>query len=134
MVVSTDYANLSEELQKALADYSTAISEGLNDAYKELAEAGVAELQQGRPYHNRTGQYAKNFAVTQRKNAASETGSESYTIYNKKHYQITHLLEHGHLTRKGGRAAAFEHWKPTLEMLERETEGVIRGVIGKVSD
>ena len=129
MVVSVGYSELSAELQKQLESYNQDIVEGLNKAYKELADAGVAKLQSTHPYHDRTGKYSKGFAVTQRKNAATATGAESYTIHNKKHYQITHLLEHGHLTRNGSRAAAFEHWKPTLDELDREADVLIKNVI-----
>ena len=90
-------ARLSEELQKQLSEYSQDITKGLNEAFKDLAEQGVKELQQGKPYHNRTGQYAKNFAVTQRKTASTVQGAESYTIYNKKRYNCTsvqHLPVH----------------------------------------
>lgn len=129
MVVNIGYDQLSDEIQKTLTQYSQDITEGLNKAFKELAESGVKELSQGKPYHNRTGQYAKNFAVTQRKTGVSAAGAESYTIYNKKRYQITHLLEHGHLTRSGRRAAAFEHWKPALDNIDREAEKVVEKVV-----
>lgn len=129
MVVSVGFSELSAELQKQLESYNQDIVEGLNKAYKELADAGVAKLQSTHPYHDRTGKYSKGFAVTQRKNAVTATGAESYTIHNKKHYQITHLLEHGHLTRNGSRTAAFEHWKPTLDELDRKAETIVKNVI-----
>ncbi len=129
MVVSVGFSELSAELQKQLESYNQDIVEGLNKAYKELADAGVAKLQSTHPYHDRTGKYSKGFAVTQRKNAVTATGAESYTIHNKKHYQITHLLEHGHLTRNGGRTAAFEHWKPTLDELDHKAETIVKNVI-----
>jgi len=129
MVVSTTYDQLSAELQKALETYNQEIVEGMNGAYKELADAGVAKLQTTKPYHDRTGKYSAGFAVSQRKNAVTATGAESFTIHNKKHYQITHLLEHGHLTRSGSRTRAFEHWKPTLEELDRKAETIVKRVV-----
>lgn len=129
MVINVGYDQLTEELQKQLENFSTEVNKGLKEVYKDLAESGAKELSQGKPYHNRTGQYAKNFGVTQRKNTSSVTGAESYTIYNKKRYQITHLLEHGHLTRNGRRTAAFEHWKPTLENIESKVEAEIEKVV-----
>ena len=129
MVVNVGYDKLSEELQKQLSEYSQDITKGLNEVFKDLAEQGVKELQQGKPYHNRTGQYTKNFAVTQRKTASTVQGAESYTIYNKKRYQITHLLEHGHLTRKGTRTAAFKHWQPALDNIDKAAEKAIEKVV-----
>ena len=45
------------------------------------------------------------------------TGLRGYSVYNKKHYQLTHLLEKGHQTRKGGRTKAFEHIGPVNDAI-----------------
>ncbi len=121
MVVKIAYGQLAEALQHQLSEYSAALTEELNAAYRELAEAGADELKRVHPYHDRTGQYSKNFAVKQRKNAQSAVGAQSYTIHNKKRYQITHLLEHGHLTRDGKRKTqAFPHWQEAERKIEHE--------------
>ena len=120
---------LSEEIQKELSQYSQAITEGLNKAYKELAESGVKTLENTHPYHDRTGKYAKGFAATQRKGATSVAGAESYTVHNKKHYQVTHLLEFGHLTRKGTRTGIYKHWQTALDNIDREAEKVVEKVV-----
>ncbi len=129
MVVSVSYDKLSDEIQKELAEYSQDITRGLNEAFKDLADEGVKTLETTKPYHDRTGRYAKGFAVTQRKNGTSIAGAESYTIHNKKHYQITHLLEHGHLTRKGTRTAAFKHWETALDNIDKQAEKAIEKVV-----
>lgn len=129
MVVNVSYDKLSDEIQKQLSEYSQDITNGLNEAFKGLADEGVKALQNTKPYHDRTGRYAKGFAVTQRKNATSVAGAESYTIHNKKHYQITHLLEHGHLTRKGTRTAAFKHWEIALDNIDKAAEKAIEKVV-----
>lgn len=129
MVVKIAYDQLAEALQNQLSEYSTAVTEELNAAYRELADAGVEELKQTHPYHDRTGQYSKNFAVKQRKNAQSVVGAQSYTIHSKKRYQITHLLEHGHLTRSGTRARAFPHWQEAEDRIEREAVRKIEAAV-----
>lgn len=128
MVVSTSYDNLSEELQQQLAEYSQSLTNELNKAFKELAEAGVKDLQQTKPYHDRTGKYAKGFVVSQRKNQSAH-GAQSFTIHNKKHYQITHLLEHGHLTRSGRRAREFKHWQTALDEINKSAGKAIEKAV-----
>lgn len=125
MVVKISYSELTNELQKQLSEYSTAFTAAFNNELKKAAEMGADELKQGRPYHNRSGQYVKGWSVTQRKGAQSVTGAENYTIHNKKRYQITHLLEKGHLSRNGKRVQAFEHIAPTERHVE---ETVIKGI------
>ena len=88
MVTNTSFENLPEEVKKTLDTYSQSITTELNKAFKELADQAADELKQGKPYHNRTGQYAADFAVTNRKGSTSIAGAETYTVYNKKHYQI----------------------------------------------
>ncbi|MNM63341.1 hypothetical protein D3C81_747070 [compost metagenome] len=54
-----------------------------------------------------------------------------YVIYNEKHYRLTHLLEHGHVKRNGGRAAARVHIRPVeekiVEQFGKRVEKVIKG-------
>lgn len=134
MVVRVAYDQLAEALQHQLSEYSTALTEELNAAYKSLAEAGVDELKRVHPYHDRTGQYSKNFAVKQRRNAQSVVGAQSYTICNKKRYQITHLLEHGHLMRNGKRVQAFPHWQEAEKKIEREAVRKIEEAVRAAND
>jgi len=131
MVTNTSFEQLPEELKKTLDTYSQNITTELNKAFKELAESGSDELKQGKPYHNRTGQYAADFAVTQRKNSTSVTGIETQTIYNKKHYQITHLLEFGHLTRNGKRAAAYPHWQTALDNINKNIDRAVQEAVSR---
>lgn len=60
-----------------------------------------------------------NFGHTESRSVI--TGLNGYSVYNKKHYQLTHLLEKGHQLRKGGRKVgnvkAFEHIAPVNETL-----------------
>ncbi len=131
MVTNTSFDNLPEEVKKTLDTYSQSITTELNKAFKELADQAADELKQGKPYHNRTGQYAADFAVTNRKGSTSIAGAETYTVYNKKHYQITHLLEFGHLTRNGKRAAAYPHWQTALDNINKNIDRAVQEAVSR---
>jgi len=131
MVTNTSFENLPEEVKKTLDTYSQSITTELNKAFKELADQAADELKQGKPYHNRTGQYAADFAVTNRKGSTSIAGAETYTVYNKKHYQITHLLEFGHLTRNGKRAAAYPHWQTALDNINKNIDRAVQEAVSR---
>lgn len=98
----------------AKGDMRRAVNEGL----KETAAAAERALKRDGPYKERTGKYAKDWTHGARGGRASAiTGLDSYSVYNKKHYQLTHLLEKGHQARDGGRVRAFEHIGPVNDAL-----------------
>ncbi len=114
-------------------DLRNAVNEGL----KEAAEAAEHMLKQGGPYRERSGKYTKGWTYEQRGSRASSiTGINSYSVFNKKQYQLTHLLEKGHQVKKGGRvvgqAAAYAHIAPVndtvgelaVSKIKRRVEGM----------
>lgn len=120
MKVSLD--SLDEEIKKALEDYNVEVVRVTNESIKETAKEAAKMLKNGGPYKNRTGAYAKDWTARQRKKTKSVKG---YTVYNKDHFQLTHLLENGHQSRKGGRVRAFSHIAPVNEQLGEIAAGKI---------
>lgn len=43
-------------------------------------------------------------------------------VYNEKHYQLTHLLEFGHVKQNGGRTRAFPHIEPVNKQVQEKFE------------
>lgn len=109
---------LGEAIKAELEDWANGdLRQAINEGLEEAAEAAEKMLKQGGPYRERTGKYTKDWTHGQRNSRASSiTGLNGYSVYNKKHYQLTHLLEKGHQVKKGGRvvgeAAAFSHIAP----------------------
>lgn len=110
--------DLADEINKILEEYALEVNEDVNKAAKATAALGVKELKATSP-KGRRGRYGRGWAVKETK------GSFGYTqlfIYNKKDYQLTHLLENGHLIRNKtgtyGRTKARPHIKPVELMVQ----------------
>lgn len=123
--------SLDEEIKRQLEDFNVQAIEAANKSIKEAANEAVKMLREGGPYQNRTGVYAKNWTAGQRNKTKSVVEINGYTVYNKRHYQLTHLLEHGHQSRNGGRVKAFSHIAPVNEqvgaMVVEKIERKLRG-------
>ena len=120
MVVKVDYNSLSEEIQNQLKTFGTALNREINEGLKEVAEQTAATLRKGGQYNERSGKYTGDWDVKLRNRSySSVTMTEEYTVYNKKNYQLTHLLEKGHVSRNGSRVRPFEHIKPAEELAEQ---------------
>lgn len=137
MDVKVDYNSLSEEIQNQLKTFGTALNREINEGLKEVADKTAETLRQGGPYKERTGKYTRDWAVKLRsRSCSSVTMTEKYTVYNKKNYQLTHLLEKGHVSRNGSRVRPFDHIKPAEELAEQmaisEVNKAVRRAAGEV--
>lgn len=117
MVVKVKPEQLDEAIRGQLETYSAEITKNINENLKEVAETTAETLKKGGAYKERTGKYTPDWSVTARK-AVSTTQGEQYSVHNRKHYQLTHLLEKGHVTRNGKRTRAFEHILPAEQEAE----------------
>ena len=110
---------LGDAIMSKLEDWANGeLKRAVNEGLKETAAAAEKALKQGGPYRERTGKYTKDWTHDARGSRASAiTGLNGYSVYNKKHYQLTHLLEKGHQARGGGRVRAFEHIGPVNDTL-----------------
>lgn len=88
-----------------LEEYKEVTIDNMKNAVDKVAKDAVSELKSTSP--KRTGAYAKDWAA---KNIP-QTKAVAYqkTVYNKKHYRLTHLLEKGHRKVNGGMVAARPH-------------------------
>lgn len=117
MVVKVKPEQLDEAIRGQLETYSAEITKNINENLKEVADTTAETLKKGGAYKERTGKYTPDWSVTARK-AVSTIQGEQYSVHNRKHYQLTHLLEKGHVTRNGKRTRAFEHILPAEQASE----------------
>lgn len=111
-LIEKELTEFSEEKEEELAEEIDRISDIL---VEELKNHPVLSKLKGR------GKYKKSFY---RKTVARGKGYKRNVVANKK-YQLTHLLERGHLTRNGvTRTRAYPHWEDAQKRLEELTEEV----------
>ena len=116
-----------EDLDKAVLDIlkdwsDNTVHRAVNEAVKETAAETAKLLRKGGPYHDRKGaKYTKDWAHKQRTRSYNPiTMTETWVVYNKKNYRLTHLLEYGHQVKDKvglvmGEAKAYPHIAPAYE-------------------
>ena len=83
------------DISTILDDYSKAIYRDIKQSAIEVAEKGAKTLRQTSP--KRTGKYRRGWRVKTYEGVYDTTS----IIYNATNWQLTHLLENGHITRNG---------------------------------
>ena len=108
------------QMQDILDDYSKDVKEATNDAIEKTSKESVRKLKNTSP--KKSGEYAKGWKL---KKDRGRDGIATVTVHNKI-YQLTHLLENGHVVRnaKGtyGRTNGIKHIAPVEEWAESELQ------------
>lgn len=110
--------NIAIEIGNLLEEYDLKVMRAVEAAAKEAAEVTARELQRTSPKRKSgkgKGRYAKGWRVKR-----LEVGSlVSYVVYNGSNPGLTHVLEHGHVSRtqygSWGRVRAIPHIGPAAE-------------------
>lgn len=106
-MAKTDIDKLAITVMNELGAYREEVAEAVSKAVKETAKQTAAELRTTSP--EREGDYKKRWTY---KRDAKLKGRYKFNmvVYSKKpSYRITHLLEHGHAKRNGGRVDGIPH-------------------------
>lgn len=111
----------SEQLTKALRDYTEEVVKGIEEGKVKVANDTVTMLREISPKN--TGDYAKGWAKSTIKGVQ--------VIHNKTDYQLTHLLEFGHVKVDGGRAESKPHIRIAEEKAINDFTSAVKKVIQK---
>lgn len=104
---------LKDTVQGLLDTYGQQAENVMAEAIWNTAGWAVKELKKGGGFGG-TGAYNKDWT---RKLTKKRLYAEA-TVYNRSHYQLTHLLEYGHAKQNGGRTKDYPHIAPVADQVE----------------
>ena len=111
--------NLSKEIIKSLNEYTNEVEEQLENAKDTVSKIALKEIKDVSP--KKTGSYKKGWRI-------KKVGS-SRILYNKTDYQLTHLLEYGHVNKDGGRTNSIPHIKKVEEKSINNFIKFVEGIV-----
>lgn len=128
--------NLAKAILTELDNFKDVTEEACDKGVSETAKMAVKELRNAHPagsgkYGSWDESYNKGWKVMQTK--TDKRYHKKATIHNATDYQLTHLLEKGHLIVRGARAGertqSFQHIAPVADKCEDELLRTIKKYI-----
>lgn len=122
---------ITDQLSEIFDEYSRDMKRKVNNSVDKVGKESVQQLKNTSPKRPGHGEYARSWEI---KRERGRNGINDFTIHNKEHYRLTHLLEKGHVivNAKGtyGRTSPIPHIKPVedyfntevIEEIKRELE------------
>ena len=124
MAKTVKLSDFDKALNRILRRYGDDVTAATEKATQAVARTARDELRETSP--RRTGAYAKDWASGK---GPATRFSRSAIVYNRSHYQLTHLLEHGHALRQGGRAKPIPHIAPAEEHAIQNIEKAVKEIV-----
>ena len=119
--------NEFEELMlQDLKDWGDVTKADVHELVEIYGQRLLKEVKRKSP--DRTGAYAKSWRV---KHSIVDGARFKHLIYNKDKFRLTHLLEHGHATKNGGRTDKFPHLLETEVEINKEFTEAVKRLFGK---
>lgn len=117
---------LPQALEKIFSEYTESVYTKVGNSADDVGQETVETLKAMSP--KRKGKYARSWTM---KRTVYNGREIKVTVYNAKHYQLTHLLENGHVTRDGTkRTASFPHIAPAEKEAAEKFEQRIKLEVG----
>lgn len=114
-----------------LRDYCEEVALEVTQITTDIANEAVKKLSETSPESNRNMAWHYKDAWKKKNVKFRYAQAVRYKIYNKS-YRITHLLEHGHATRDGGRVKAIPHIKPVDDWIKKELPKRVKEAIENI--
>lgn len=119
-------ANSILDIKDILNEYSIDIQEGIDNEAQDISKKAVNDLKNATgTYQVRTGKYNKGWRVNTKKGR----GIINCLVHNATDWQLTHLLENGHVKRNGGKTRAFVHIRPVEEKYVNQYQQDVEKII-----
>lgn len=106
-------ANFGEYLEDVLSEYRDDVGRATAEVIAKVGDTAKQEIQSRAPV--RTGRYKAGWTVKKEGGWQADPRHARAVIHNRTRYQLTHLLENGHVTRSGGRVRPIVHIAPAEE-------------------
>lgn len=112
------------QMEKILDTYSKEVARATNNSIDVVAKESVRKLKSTSPRSvKHTRKYAEGWGLKRDRNQKNR-GINDVIVRNKTNYQLTHLLENGHIIRNGkgvyGRTNGIKHIAPVEEWARDE--------------
>ena len=116
--------SVAVQMDQLLVQFNKDVNEAAKKGIKDVSKQAVQKLRNTSP--KKTGDYAKGWTT-------KKVDDMDIVVHNKTDYQLTHLLENGHIikNKKGtyGRTRGIKHIAPVEEWASEELPRQIMGDI-----
>jgi hypothetical protein len=121
--------DLTAELTSMMVQYSQEVAEEVKQICRDVSNEMTDNIKRDSPKRPKLGsKYSRGWKV---RVEYEDNNNIRLRTYNATHYQLTHLLEHGHAKRNGGRVEGKPHIAPNEEKAEKELVKRIERAIQK---
>lgn len=131
-----EISDMDKFIMAALYKYGDEAAKAVSETLPLVGKETVDDLKATSPKRKGSGKYARSWAYKMTKGGLkrSEKFNNKLVVYNKKYYQLVHLLEKPHLKRDGTMwtPTTTIHVKPAQEKAEQKAFERIKDKLGRI--